>query len=260
MKEAIIYLLAITAAEMVIVFVQPLWGIVIHIAILVTVIMRSARTADKSQRQLVLSLALVPLTRIMDLSIGMTIIGGDPRRGVPAVYGPLLLAALVVARILGYSRSEIGLNLKSLPFQLGVASSGLLFGWLEYLILRPEVGWITHFTWSEVVPMVLILMVFTGFGEELVYRGVLQRSATESFGGWRGILYVSLLFAVVHLIHYQAGELTRVIMDVAFVFGVAMFFGWVVKKTGSLLGVILAHGITNVMLFVVLPLLLAPIK
>ena len=44
------------------------------------------------------------------------------------------------------------------------------------------------------------------------------------------------------------------LIDIAFVFVVAMFFAWVVKRTGSLLGVTLAHGVTNIMLYLVLPL------
>ena len=40
-------------------------------------------------------------------------------------------------------------------------------------------------------------------------------------------------------------------IDVTFVFIVALFFGWVVKKTGSLLGVTLSHGITNIVLYLV---------
>jgi membrane protease YdiL (CAAX protease family) len=42
-------------------------------------------------------------------------------------------------------------------------------------------------------------------------------------------------------------------LDVIFVFLVALFFGGVVKKTGSLLGVTLSHGITNIMLFLIAP-------
>ncbi len=61
-----------------------------------------------------------------------------------------------------------------------------------------------------------------------------------------GIVYVSLLFSIVHLIHRSA-------IDIACVFVITLFFGWVVKKTGSLFGVTLAHGITNIMLFLVLP-------
>ena len=74
---------------------------------------------------------------------------------------------------------------------------------------------------------------------------MLQRTAVEAFGGW-GIIYVSLLFAVLHI-----GFLS--LIDVVFVLGVALFFGWVVKKTGSLLGVTLSHGITNILLYLVIP-------
>ena len=43
MKAAIIYMLAIVGAELVVyVFVQPVWGVVFHIVILVAVIMHSA--------------------------------------------------------------------------------------------------------------------------------------------------------------------------------------------------------------------------
>ena len=76
----------------------------------------------------------------------------------------------------------------------------------------------------------------------------MKSSALEAFGRW-GIIYVSLLFAVLHI-----GFLSGI--DVAFVFAVALFFGWVVQKTGSLIGVTLSHGLTNIMLYLVVPFLL----
>ncbi len=65
MKEAIIYLLAITAAETVTVFVLPVWGIACHAIVLVAVVVHSALASDYRYRNLVLSLALVPLVRII---------------------------------------------------------------------------------------------------------------------------------------------------------------------------------------------------
>lgn len=41
--------------------------------------------------------------------------------------------------------------------------------------------------------------------------------------------------------------------DIVFVFVVALFFGWVVQRTGSILGVALAHGITNIVLYLIAP-------
>jgi membrane protease YdiL (CAAX protease family) len=45
-------------------------------------------------------------------------------------------------------------------------------------------------------------------------------------------------------------------LDVIFVFLVAMFFGFVVTRTRSILGVTIAHGLTNVGLFIFFPLVL----
>jgi membrane protease YdiL (CAAX protease family) len=243
-REAVAYLLIVTAAEVVTMFFHPLWGVIGHAAIMATAIVRSARTDDSSQRQLVLSLALVPLIRVIDLSLSISLIPIPTIGRFPIIYTPLLVASFVVVRALGYKWSEIGLNFKSLPAQVGIALSGVLFGWVEYLILGPE-AMITQLTWSQVLPLALILLAFTGFAEEFAFRGVLQRSATGVFG-WRGIVYVSVLFAVLHMGFHS-------VLDVLFVFGVAMFFGWAVKKTGSLLGVTLAHGLTNIMLFLVFP-------
>ena len=243
MKEAIIYLLAITASEIVTVFVQPVWGIVCHAIVLVAVVMHSALASDYRYRHLVLSLALVPLVRI--ISLGMPLVNIPQIWWYPIIYAPLLAAAIVVVRIVGYRAREVGLSFSSLPVQLAVGLSGFLFGVTEYIILAPE-PLVVELTWQEVWLPALIFLMCTGFVEEFIFRGVLQRTAVEVFGSWRGIIYVSLLFAVLHV-----GFLS--LIDVVFVFAVALFFGWVVKKTGSLFGVTLAHGITNILLYLVVP-------
>jgi len=243
-REATAYLAVIAAAEVVTMFLHPLWGVIGHVVIMATAIVRSARTSDRSHRRLILSLALVPLVRVIDLSVSLSLTPVPTIGWFPIIYTPLIVASVVVVRALGYKRGEVGLNFRSPLAQVGVASSGLLFGWVEYFILRPE-AMISQLTWSEALPIALILLAFTGFAEEFAFRGVLQRSAVGVFG-WRGIIYVSVLFALLHMGFHS-------VLDVLFVFGVAMFFGWAVKKTGSLLGVTLAHGLTNAMLFLVFP-------
>jgi len=249
MKEAIIYLLAIAVAEVVTVFVQPVWGIVCHAIVLVAVVTHSALAGDYRYRHLVLSLALVPLVRIISLS--MPLVNIPQILWYPIIYAPLLVAAIVVVRILGLRAREVGFSFSSFPVQLAVGLSGLLFGVAEYFILAPE-PMIIELIWQEIWLPALIFLMCTGFVEEFIFRGVLQRTAVEAFGGW-GIVYVSLLFATVHLVHYLEIGLTGILIDIGFVFAVALFFGWVVKRTGSLFGVTLAHGITNILLYLVVP-------
>lgn len=239
---AIIYLLAITGAETTTVFFTPLWGIISHIIILVALILHSALTSEHRYQQLVLSLSLVPLVRIMSLSMPLS---GIPQIWwYPIIYAPLFVAAVVVIRLTGYRARDVGLTFRLLPLQLAMALTGFLFGVAEYFILAPE-AMVTAFTWQQIWLPALLLLVCTGFTEEFIFRGVLQRTAVEVFKGW-GIVYVSLLFAVLHM-----GFLSWI--DVAFVFVVALFFSWVVKRTGSLLGVTLSHGITNITLYLVFP-------
>ncbi len=245
MKEALVYLVVITVAEVITVAIEPVWGIVCHIMVLVALILHSALAGKRAYQQLFLSLALVPLVRIISLSMPLANI--PQIWWYPIVYAPLLVAALQVIRLLGFSLEQIGLNFKRISIQLAVALAGFVFGVVEYFILTEEAqatGLVLQETWLLAA---FLLMVCTGFVEELIFRGVLQRSAVEAFGWW-GIIYVSLLFAVVHLIHQS-------LIDIAFVFVIAIFFGWVVKKTGSIFGVTLSHGIANIVLFLVAPLL-----
>ena len=90
-----------------------------------------------------------------------------------------------------------------------------------------------------------VLLVATGFVEEFIFRGVLQQASMETLGNW-GLPYVALVFALLHLIHGS-------VIDIAFVFTIALFFGWVVNRTGSLLGVTLSHGITNIIIYLIAP-------
>ncbi len=245
MKAAIIYMLAIVGAELVVnVFVQPVWGVVFHIAILVAVILHSALATNLSHphRQLVLSLALVPMIRIMSLS--MPLVDIPQAWWYLIIYTPLIVAAIAATRIMGYRAKDIGLSARLPLIQLAVVPTGIAFGLAEYFILRPEVQ-VAELSLSAIWLPALMFVVFTGFGEELIFRGVLQRTAVDAFGT-RGIVYVSFLFAILHM-----GFLSWI--DLVFVFVVALFFGWVVKRTGSLLGVTLSHGVTNVTLYLIIP-------
>jgi membrane protease YdiL (CAAX protease family) len=246
MVRAIVYLLAIVVAEVVTVIFQPVAGIACHTIILLAVVVDSALISTYSNSRLVLSLSLVPLIRIISLSLPLADI--PQIWWYPIIYLPLLAAAVVVARLLDCKPKDIGLSFGLIPVQLVVGLLGLGFGIAEYFILvnlpaEPLIEpLVTEPTWQATWLPALILMFSTGFIEEFIFRGVMQRTAVEAFGGW-GIVYVSFLFAILHI-----GFLSWI--DVAFVFAIALFFGWVVKKTGSLFGVSLSHGITNIMLFI----------
>jgi membrane protease YdiL (CAAX protease family) len=241
---ALTYLLLICVAELLTVTPEPRIGLVLHGLLLISLLIHSAVASQRAYHRLLLALTIAPLTRMVSLSLPLAV------AQIPQLYWyliisvPLFVATSLTAHTLGLSRRQIGLTLQQIPLQLPVAATGLAFGVIEYWILKPE-PLVDNPTWPNLLVGFLILMICTGFAEELIFRGVMQCTAQQALGSL-GLLYVAILFAVLH-IGYQSAQ------DVAFVFVVALVFGWVVRRSGSLLGVTLAHGLTNVILFLVMP-------
>ncbi len=245
MKIALLYLGAIAAAELITALVNPLGGIVFHIVLLLGLVSHASFAARPPQNKLYLALALAPLIRLLSLSMPLTRFPQIYWYAIIAI--PLLVAVVVVMQRLGYRPSQVGLTGSRLSLQLLVgATTGFAFGVIEYLILKPS-PLVESLNLTGILLPSLILLVATGFAEELTFRGVMQRSAGEALGPW-GWVYVAALFAVLH-----TGYLS--VADMALVLSVGLFFGWVVKETGSLLGVSLSHGLTNIVLYLVMPFL-----
>ena len=239
---AVAALVMVTVAELLTTWSDPRLGMALHGLVLVGLFIASTQTRWREAWVFVLSLAFAPLIRILSLSLPLT--------HFPILYWylitsvPLFAAAWVAKRSLGYSWRGLGLTLRGWPLQIVVGLSGLVFGAAEYFILRPE-PLAPELSWQATLLPALILFVCTGLLEELIFRGLLQRAAGDTLGRW-AVPYVALLFAVLH-VGYQS------IIDVVFVLDVGLIFGWVVERTRSLLGVTLAHGLTNTMLFLVMP-------
>ncbi|NQT72260.1 MAG: CPBP family intramembrane metalloprotease [Chloroflexi bacterium] len=239
---ALIYLAAITIAELITAIGSTTAGMVCHAILLFSLVLNSSMLSQSSSQKLYLALALAPLIRIVSLAM--------PMEEIREIYqylftsALLFLAVIVVIRILNLRRPALSLNVGKLPVQLLVALTGVGFGVAEYCILEPE-PLIDALTWQEILVPTLIFVVAVGFVEELAFRGVIQHCSTELMGRW-GWVYVAVLFAVLH-IGYES------VAHWFFILGVGLFFGWVVKKTGSLLGVTLSHGLANIGLFLVVP-------
>jgi membrane protease YdiL (CAAX protease family) len=235
-------------AEVFTTVINPLIGLGLYTALFIIMIVDAAVLNRHVQGNLVLSLTLVPLIRIISLSLPLTQI---PRIWwYPVIYAPLLIGAIIVAVVEGYRPEDIGVALKAWPAQILIGVLGLGLGYLEYKILLPQ-PLVSALTWRTALLPGTLVFFSTGFVEEFIFRGVMQKSATDHFGIW-GIIYVTLIFTLLHLgwvVGSQISPLTR--WDIPFVFAVGLFFGLMVRKTGSLLGVVLCHGAINVMLFFV---------
>lgn len=241
-RVPLLYLAFLTLAEAITTLWEPRLGLALHGVCLVSLILHASLFSHGREQHFLLGLSLSPLIRLLSLTL--------PLSKYPYVYWymviglPLFLATLILIRVTGLTNQKVGISLRKLFWQILIGSTGILLGYLEYLILHPE-PLISEFRIDLIIIPALILLTFTGFLEELVFRGVFQFLTVRILGRW-GLFYSALVFAVLHLGY-------RSVLDMVFVFVIALFFGLVVQRTGSILGVTLSHGITNIVLFLILP-------
>ena len=248
-----LYALAVGGTELLVGLVNVQAGLILHFILLfvllahaVVILTRGTKNTTGNNilgYHFYLALTLVPFIRILSLS--MPLAPFSLLYWYLIVGTPLFAAAFLVIQLTGYRAQDVYLKVKNLPLQLVIGFIGLPLGWVEFYILQPA-PLINNFNLAQILLPALILLVFTGLAEELIFRGILLKSAGEYLKKRTALFYVSFLFAVMHITHL-------VTLDVFFVFGVALVFSLLVWKTNSLLGVTLAHGLTNVTLYLVWP-------
>ncbi len=237
-------LLLVALAETLTTLVNPLVGLIAQALLLIGLLLRGTAGRPGPQRNLMLALALAPLIRLLSLSLPLA--GLPALARYPAVGIPLLIALWLLTRVLGLSPADLGLSRFATPLLPIIVCAGPGIGVLEYHVLSSQ-PLVTGPSWSGDLVAALILVLFTGFVEELIFRGICLRAAWPVMGHW-SIVFVSLLFAALHIGYGSTRE-------VLLAFGVGALFCYFVVWTRSLLSVVLAHGLANITLYLVMPFL-----
>lgn len=241
------YLLLIATIEAATVFTQPQTGLVLYMGLLLLLTLQSGLGRGEEVRRLALVLNLVPLLRMAALAL--------PLLQVPQslwyvlLMLPLVVTTGLVAQQCNLPRRAMGLTLRGRIFHLMMMGGGLGLGAVHYallphpFILRPA---------SDGGPLALLLLGLVlfcaGFVEELIFRGLIQAAAWPLFGR-RAIIYAAAIGAVLHIAY-----LSLPVMLFAFLVG--LLFGQIVQGSGSILGVGLVRGASNLTQLLALPLLL----
>lgn len=239
----VFYLIIISAIEIIIASNKLELGLILEFIVLFALLVTASISKSYNFSNLLMSMMILPLIRIIRLAL-------------PVAHANLLYLFFVIAfilfitsitiiRVQRLNREKVGLILGNIPVQLVIASSGVLLGFIEYMILKPQ-PLISSFTLEGVLLASVILVISTGFAEELLFRGILQKNAENVLGNIYGVIYTSILFMVFHIGWYSW-------LDVLFVFGVSLFYGYLFQKTRSIFGVTLSHGICNSVLYLIMP-------
>jgi membrane protease YdiL (CAAX protease family)/phage FluMu protein Com len=225
-------------------------GLILHAFILVMLIGHSSMSKSKDISNVLLAMAMAPLIRMISLTMPLY------RFAYPGWFLilsiPLLIAPLAIAYVQGIPGKALGLTLGKKPIlQILTILFGLGFGAFEYMVLKPALMIPAEVTVYTVTAAVLLLALATGFSEEFIFRGIIQNSTINAFGTKAGVLFTSILFAILHIGNITGWNFT--ILDIPLVFMVGFVYSIVMLKTRSIIGISISHTLTNVTLFIICP-------
>jgi len=240
--------LGITFCEWVFAYQDPAYGIILSLflALVIYLVIPVARLGQ-TFTDCVESLVLIPLYVLFTSSLPWFFL--DQELLLPAVYTAVLALCGWHIHRKNISLSEVGFRKdKALKYVLIGILVGAPLGAIEYFIITPVPAFPT-FEIRYLIRDLVYMVVFVGIGEEVLFRGLVQRDMTNLLGWKGGLLGASLMFMVMHLTW-------RSIPELGFTFLVGMLLGYLYHKTRSLTAPIIAHGVGNTILVAIMPYLI----
>ena len=237
--------LGITFCEWVFAYQNVTYGIILalFLALIIYMVIPVVRLGQPFT-DCVESLVLIPLYILLTSSLPWFFLSQELL--LPAVYSTILALCAwhiyrknISLRDIGFSRDRV------LKYVLIGALVGIPLGAGEYFIITPAAAFPT-FEIKYLMRDLAYMVFFVGLGEELLFRGLVQRDMTNLLGWKWGLLGASLMFGVMHLTW-------RSIPELGFTFLAGMLLGYLYYRTRSLTSPIVAHGIGNTVLVAVMP-------
>ncbi len=240
--------LGITFCEWVFAYYDVAYGIILalFLALIIYMVIPIARMGqlftDSAE-----SLVLIPLYILFTSSLPWFFLGQEWL--IPAVYSTVIaLCAWHIYRK-DISLRDIGFKQEGLlKYILIGLLLGIPLGVVEYFIITPPAAFPT-FEIKYLMRDLVYMVFFVGLGEELLFRGLIQRDMMNLLGWKWGLLGASLMFGVMHLTW-------RSIPELGFTMFAGLVFGYIYYRTRSLTAPIIAHGIGNTVLVAIMPYLL----
>ncbi|NOZ76414.1 MAG: CPBP family intramembrane metalloprotease [Euryarchaeota archaeon] len=240
MVLAVLFFLAVAAAEGVFSYVNSNYGVLLHMGV-VTCALVAGRYLDEADTRVVHAFILVSLLRIVNAAL--------PLEGIYiyyqflVIYSILLLSLALYIHRHGMSLAELGIKApRGRLVGLGILL-GVLFGFSEHVVIG-QAAIMPRFLWASIFVFFLL-----GTVEELIFRGALQ-TALEDVNPLFAILLSSAVFSTMHSIWVRP-------MEYLYTFYVGVVLALIFHRTRNLDCPIVAHTVINFVLFQVIPFKLA---
>jgi len=197
-KEISVPIFGIVLGELIMFSGQMLTGLGIHIinflAIILLIIFGKLSLKEKNVLQ---SLTLLILLRMINLSMPQFFTSTLTQ--YPLIYGVMFIPIYMLIKNQNISSHDIGVNFRKFYIYIPIAMSiGVIAAIIEHRIIDP-VGLIQKIRFSDIALISIVMFVFIGITEELIFRSILQTRLEKILGLRYGLLLTGGIFGVMHV-------------------------------------------------------------
>jgi membrane protease YdiL (CAAX protease family) len=220
------------------------YAVWVHVLVLIGLEVAIIQLNESEVYQTLQAMMLLPLLRLVN--IFMPVFFEMTLYSFIFIYAPLIIPVYLVAVHQKFTAAQLGLikgNLKLIiPFSIIL---GLAIAEVEYYIIKPGYLIPDLSLWS-VLELSIVMLLFIGLVEELIFRSIVQTRLEGTFGMFYGLMVTSVMFGFMHSGYGTAYEMLFISM-------VGLAIGYLFQVTRSLPLIALTHGFVNVFLFGFIP-------
>ena len=238
--------LLIILAELLLFSGKMQYAVWVHVLVLIGLALATIYTSDTNLFKPYQALMLLPLLRLVNIS--MPIFFEMTLYLYIFIYAPLIIPVYIIAVNQGFTFKQLGFTFNYWKLIIPVSVIvGFAIAQGEYYIIHAG-NLIPDLSFWNVLKLSIVMIMFIGLIEELVFRSILQTRLEESMGMFSGLVVTSILFGVLH-----SGYGT--FYEIMFTSLAGLMIGYMFQKTRSLPLITVTHGMVNIFLFGLIPLM-----
>lgn len=242
LKTAVLVSVLMAAvAEIVTVYVDVLGGAILYGILLLVFTNLAYFSRSRVGSQIYLALTLLPLLRILSLAMPIQQVAPIFRYVMTGI--PLLISTVLVIRANGLPYLRLNLKGAEWLFQVLIGASGIPLGIIASLLLVPPPELLDNPNLAWIFVLWVAYTLFGAVMEEIIFRGIIQKALASTFGFY-SVLISTLLYAAMFLGTLSPGY-------VVFYGLTGFLFSLWVRLSDSILGVIVAHSLMNIVFLLV---------
>ncbi|MGD2072220.1 MAG: CPBP family intramembrane metalloprotease [Candidatus Thorarchaeota archaeon] len=155
------------------------------------------------------------------------------------IYLTYILGSVLILKANHHELREIGISSDNLKESMLLAC-GFVIAYVVAQALGSEMHLATNLTPLSIVEQIIFNFLFSGPGQEILFRGIMFFSIWR-WKGWKAALAVtSILFGFAHLL--------KGIRYIAATVLIGLIYGYVTYRTKNIVGPMMAHGLNNFIL------------